>query len=224
MDFKTACRYQTFLDTTIGTLNYYLKNESFVTKATQNHLKSKNYKDGVDEIIEVIVKDKPFTCSVIDIVYLIKDLIEEKLALSSEMNYVKESNYISWEVNDEALSIDSAIDYNKQIHSFNSALKKLSELKSTEAKTRGTDYKFNENGDQVPYSYLIESTTVIDFDRNMIKNLYKKQADMADEISIAIDEAMLDDCVPFETKYSFNDTIEDIIEQFITSKGQIADN
>jgi uncharacterized protein YfcZ (UPF0381/DUF406 family) len=217
LNYKDAFRHQKFLEKTITTLCEYLSIHTNVTNVTETHLKNKAINDVENEEVELSI-DRPFSCKVEDIVFLIKLLICEKTKLTIAIEKAKEMSWIDWKENEAYLTIDSAIEFNKNIHSFSNVLEYLGNLKSKEVKKIGTGYTFNVNKEQVGYRYEIEVNSEINFDRDVINNLHKNQLNKADKISAMIERAMLREEVDYEPLYDLRDSIDEIIEKYITSK------
>lgn len=100
------------------------------------------------------------------------------------------------------------------------ALRRLASIKNTESTTQGRDYKFNVNGDQVPYVYDIKSVTTIDFDRNLAKHLAKKYTDEANAVSDQLDHAMLDIEVVIEPAFNMTETFEESVDSFMNTHAE----
>jgi len=213
INIKESYRYHNFLDTNISTLLSYLHYENNVIKITETHQKSKSNQDVLDEVIDSTT-ERQYDKKVEDISFLVRQLIDEKLKLSLAIEDAKKSITLDWVEDEKYLTLDSAIEYNKNIRNIASNLKYLTDLKSSEYKKTGRDFKFNVNGDQVPYQYNIEIKKEIDFDRNIVKELYKKLVVKADTISTQIDEAMLKDCVIYTPIYDLHDSVVEIVEQY----------
>jgi hypothetical protein len=217
INLKESFRLHNYLENIIANLTHYIHNEENIVKVTEVHQKSKTNRDAVDEIIDVVV-EKRFDCNVEDIVFLIKKLIEEKLKLSLAIEDAKKELFLNWQENGRQLSIDCAVEFNKHIRSLASNMKRLVDLKSTESESQGSDYKFNAEGNQIIYRYPLVKKKVIDYDRNIVKEQYKKLMEKADTISIEIDQAMLKDCVKYDVVYGLHDSTEEIVEKYIESK------
>ena len=213
MNLKESYRYHNFLDTNISTLLSYLRYENNVIKVTESHQKSKSNNEAQDEEIDATT-ERQYSCKIEDITYLVKQLVDEKLKLSLAIEDAKKDVLLDWTEDGKNLTLDSAIEFNKNVRNIVSNLKYLVDLKSSEFKKTGKDFKFNVNGDQVPYQYNIEVKKEIDYDRNIIKELYKKLVTKADTISTQIDEAMLKDCVNYTPIYDLHDSVAEVVEQY----------
>ena len=217
MNLKDAFRLQKFFSNTITTLNYYISTEGFATKVVEIHEKNLANKDVANEEIN-LKNEKPFECSIETLVFIIIDLMTEKAKLSYAIESEKKYSSVNWTIDGKLISIDIAIEYNSKTRELLGVLKHLNDLKSNVSKKNGRDFKFNINGEQVSYNYNINVHSQIDFDRNIIKNLYKKYLEEADNISNMIERYMINSSVDFQSVYSYNDSIDDIIEKY-SSKG-----
>lgn len=215
---KESFRYHTYLDNAISSLLQYIRTDGNLFTVTETHQKSKVNQDAQDETIDVTTERK-FDCKPEDIAHLVKDLISEKLNLSLAIENGKKYRSIGFNKDGNELSLDSAVELNKQSRSLINNLKYLVDLKSSESKRSGRDFRFNVSGDQISYQYDVEVKRVIDFDRNVIKDLYKKLVAETDMISTKIDEFMLNPhAVTFEPKYTVHDSVEDVVEKYLASR------
>jgi hypothetical protein len=214
LNIKEACRYQNFLDSVINTLSSYIRDTDNAIKITEIHLKSKNNSDAKDEILDKTT-ERQFDCSVVDIAYLINNLIGEKCKLSNAIEHAKRGIVIN--VDNQEFTLDSALENAKRCRALSGNIKVLTNLKSRGSKKSGSDYKFNVEGNQVRYVYDVEVVTTIDYDRNNIIKLYKKLVDKADKLSNKIELAMLQDVVDYEMIYDLHDSVEEIVEKYLVN-------
>lgn len=212
MNIKEACRYQNFLTRVISELNDYLIEGSNVVKIKERHLKSKVHKDAQDEEIDN-TPVRRYDIPVNTIINFVNELINEKLRVSMAIEKAKRLIRINWVENNEQLTLDTAIEHNKNIYNYANVLKPLIKIKTTETKIQGTDYTFNAEGNQVTYVYPIERVKSVDFNKEQTRELYKKILVKADKISTEIDTAMLKDIVDYIPKYNIHDTVEDLLNE-----------
>jgi hypothetical protein len=220
MKFNEAYNYANFLNGIIGGLENLIFSTGNYTKTTENHLKSKSYSEAQDEVITAEV-DRIFTGQVHNLAFLTEKLINEKLKLATAIEAAKANTVVDWKEDGKHLSIDTAIEYNKQIRQLATHLNKLSNAKPSVIKKIGRSYKINVAGDQVPYNYDVEVTTELDYNKNTVKDLYKKLLNKADKISSLLDDAQGKDVVDYTAPYDVHDTLEDIIaayEESLTAK------
>lgn len=218
ISLKEACRYKNFLNNTIASIVNLLNNKSNITEVVETHYKSKGNPNATDEIISE-PSERIFTCKANDLVYLVKALTDESLALSIAINKAK-SEKINWEENGEKIDLDTAIEYNKVVRNQIEEFKPLTTIKNKLIKTDGRDYLINGEGNQVSYFYPIEKEVKIDFDKKVVANLVKKLLEKTDKISIAIEEFMLREIVDISPKYNIHDTVEEIIATYEENLGK----
>jgi len=215
MNIKEAGRYANFLNNLINELKYF--KSDFIYKTVELHLKNKVNSTEEDEEIEVVTNNK-LDCQLDSLVHLIFTLIEEKLQLALAIDQSKKTLFIDWKENGKFLSLDSAIEYNTKTRSFIESIKELTQYKSSESMKKGIGQKFNVEGNQVNYSYDIKVVKTINYDKDTVTKLYRKLLDKTDNISNAIDKAMLLDSVDFVPNYSLHDTTEDVIALYLSSR------
>lgn len=200
MVLKEAYRYQNFLTELISTAQAYLWKPNFITVQTQNHNKNKVNPDAENEIITVQDVDVDFTPKqVID--FLVK-AIAEKDKLANAIAEAKKTTTID---------IDSAVSMNKVKQTYINILKNMAVRKSSQVESQGTDYKFDVNGEQKSYRYPVVTVTEINYDRNNVRNLYKKYQKETDEISMKLDEIQISTIVDFVPEWDISDTFEEIV-------------
>ena len=215
MTFKEACTYSNYLGTLIGNIEYLTQTQSNYVKKTEVHLKNASNPDEKDETL-VSEQERIFKGQIQDIVHLASTLIDEKLKLAIAIEAAKKVLTIDFKENNILLSIDTAVEYNKNIRTLaTSYLERLTTAKPISGvKMTGRGYKFNVAGDQVPYTYSIEASTELDFDKVVVKDLYKKLLNKADRISTLLDDAHTKNVVDYVKPYDIHDTMEEVIEAY----------
>ena len=202
MILKEAYRYQNYLDKLIKEAKYYVTKNDFITNITEVHSRKKVNPNAEDETI--ILKNFEVDYTPMEIIDFLCQAINEKETLSKAIAETKKSTEID---------IDSSIAMNKIKQSFVDILDHMASVKSKEFVTKGMDYKFNENGEQVSYRYDINNIVTINFDRNDIRNLSKKYKKQADEISTKLDIIELTAVVDYMPKWEIDETLEEILSK-----------
>lgn len=214
LNIKEAGRYANFLHRNIDLLKNFLINDTLIYNTREEHLKSKVLKNESDEI-KLIEEKSDLNISLEDAVHLIDLLINKKMELSMAINNAKAETLVDWVENGEKLPLDTAIEYSKNLRSFAiSPLEDLTLNRSEEYIKDGIGYLINNEGNQSQYRYEIKVIKKINYDRNIVKDLYKKTLNKADLLSAAIDKAMLKKSIDFEMEYNIHDSLEDLIESF----------
>lgn len=211
---KESFRTLNILDRHISSLTSYIRNTNNAVKIKEVHLKSKSNSDVTDEELDVSA-ERTYNCSIDDITFLIRQLIDQKLGLALAVESAKKDLILDWKENGINLTLDTGVEYAKKCRELANNLKSLVDLKSSETKKQGKDYKFNAEGNQTPYVYNIEVKTTIDFNRDNVNDLYKKLLNKADTLSTQIESAMLKEVVEFKSIYDIHDSIAEIVEKYL---------
>lgn len=201
MNLKESYRYANYLDRLLDTAYAYLRNKSFVTTTTQNHLRSKANSEAEDETIDV---QKPYDVAFtpMDVVNFAAKALAEKERLADAIAAAKANTEIN---------IDNAVALNKKKQGFASVLNAMADMKASERTVPGSGFKFNAEGNQVKYYYDVAETTMIDFDRNDVRNLARKYLREADAISAKLDAIEINTMLDFTPSYDVNDSFEDLV-------------
>ena len=208
MNLKESYRYANYLDSLLRRAYTYLGNTGFVTTTVEEHLRSKSNPDVDDETIEV---QKPYDVEFTpnQVIDFVVKVLDEKEKLSDAIAEAKSTTEIN---------IDNAVAMNKKKQGFVSVLNGIADIKPSEFITNGTDYKFNQEGNQVKYVYNVKKVTTIDFNRTDIKNLIKKYLKETDEISAKLDFIEINTEVIFEPSFDVNSSFEDSIIEYVERK------
>ena len=201
MILKEAYRYQNYLQRLINEARNYLVKSDFTTTTKQTHYRSKANSADNDESLVV---DKPYEVEFTpnDIIGFVMDAISEKEKLSKAISKAKKNADID---------LDISGSMNKTKQEYISILTVLEKTKSKKNTKTGSGYKFNVNGDQVPYYYEIEEVVTIDFDRNKVKDLIKKLRRETDEVSQDMDKALVTVEVDYAPRWDVDTPLEDAI-------------
>ena len=201
MNLKESYRYANYLDGLLSTAYTYLRNKGFTTTTKQNHLRSKANSEAQDEIIEV---QKPY-----DVEFTPNNVVDFVIKVLNEKETL--FNAIADAKSGTEINIDNAIAMNKKKQGFVSILNGMADIKANENIVSGSDYKFNQEGNQVKYFYNIEQSTSIDFDRTDVRNLIKKYLKETDEISAKLDLIEITTIVDFVPKWDINEKFEELV-------------
>ena len=220
MSMKEAGRYSNFLSNTILSLEEMSINgyEDKIKKVTTKHLKSLAKPELKDEIVEeefdsyISIKE----ASLEDIDRLLDELILEKVLLTKAINEGKEKLKVRVPGQDLELGIDSAIEYSKQLRQKSNLFYfNFLNLEESSYKGEDTGYTFNIEGNQVPFLYKTETKVELLFDKKKFKEKEKSQLLLADQLSNNIDQAMTEEVINYQARWSYLDSIDDILEEFI---------
>jgi len=215
ISLKESFRILNILDQHTSSLLSYISNKSNSLKVEEIHLKSK-VTENQDETIDQTT-ERQYKCSVTNISFLISQLISQKLELSLAIENAKKDLFLDWQENGENLTLDTGILFAKKSRELSNNLKYLLDLKPSEAKSFGSDFIFNIEGNQVQYKFPIEKKVTLDFDRNEINTLYKFMLNRSNTLSIQIEKAMMQDIVEFIPIYDILASTSEIVEEYLSN-------
>lgn len=209
MNLKESFRYQKFLDGLMMNAGSYLQHPSFCLQTTKVHLR-KAVNPEAEDVTEV-VDDGEFV-SADTVMAFMAHLIEEREKLSIAIGAAKASI---------GFDMDAAIETNKFRQSLNGSIRKMLRFVGTKKKTTEMGYKFDINGQQVPYRYDVEVTTTERYDKEAAKTMMRETITKADEVSAAIDAALINTAVAYEPPYDVNESFDDVLETFVQRQGKV---
>jgi hypothetical protein len=203
MNLKESFRYQKFLDILMRSASSMLQNPCHCLETTKVHLRNA-VNPAASDYTEV-VDDGEFVPNDIMLAFMVH-MIKEREKLSTAISRAKQS--IDFD-------IDAAIETNKFRQTLNNSIRQMLRLVATKRKTKETDYKFDINEQQVAYRYDVEITTTERYDRENAKEIMREVIREADEVSAAIDSAMINTMVEYEPPYDVNESFDDVLEAFM---------
>lgn len=199
MNLKESFRYQNFLDEMMAGACASIQDRNHGLIVTRKHMKSKANPEAED--VEEIVEHDQFVPNDIVIVFMIW-LTAEKHRLTMAIAEAKRSS---------SLDIDAAIEANKYRQKMRSAIKSMLRYAPSVKTERGQDYKFNMEGNQVPYYYDIEVTSEEAYSKKTAKDAMREAITKADKVSSDIDAVMVNTVVDYTPVYDVNESFEDVI-------------
>jgi len=210
MNLKESFRYHNYLNQMMNQTSGYLGINNNVTRTVQVHQRKKANPDAEDEKLDATAERTLGDYKVDEIVRFFQALVNEKVRLCHAVETAKRGY--------KPACFDAEMEANKIRQDAARTLRRMAAIKNTEALINGRDYKFNANGDQVPYIYEIKSVTTIDFDRNLVRNLAKGFTDEANKISEMLDHAMLDIEVVIDPVFNMTESFEESVESFLSAE------
>lgn len=172
-----------------------------VTVSTQEHMRKKVYSEAEDE---TVTKPKRINYDfsvneLINFVCVVQAEIENLTVAINKAKHQGEKDF------------DGMITINNRKRELLHTMLDMATIKSKENILSGQSVKFNEEGNQVTYSYDIKEVTTIDFDRDKVKAIANRLRRELDETSTIIDIMQLETLVDFESKFEIGDSIEDCV-------------
>lgn len=211
MNLKEAFRYQKFLSQMMDRARCHVENPQYIMKKTNVHLRHAANPEAED-VVEVV--DVGEFVPIDTVLRFMQSLICEREKLTREIVSAKGC---------ALLDIDTAVETNKFRQILAQSVRELVSTKETSIKSKGSDYKFDINGQQVQYMYDMEIKTEDNFDRAGAKTLLRSVLSKSDSVSSEIEEAMVNTVVYYEPPYDVNDSFDDVLEMFIQMEARSLD-
>lgn len=211
MNLKESFRYQNFLDMMMRAASASIQQRDHCLKVTKTHLRSKANPDASD-VTETVEGEVFFAND--DVVAFMAWLVQEREKLTTAIGAAKASI---------GFDIDAAIETNKFRQTVNSSIKSMLRYTPTKRVEQGRDYKFNVEGNQTPYIYEIEVVSEEAYDKTGAKTLMREMISKADEVSAAIDAAMINTKVTYEPVFDVNETFDDVMTDFLAKVLKVED-
>ncbi|MDB7829170.1 hypothetical protein [Intestinimonas butyriciproducens] len=205
MYLKEAFRYQNFLaDLSEQTMGYLTATRN-IMKTTQEHMRKKANPDADDEVIDMTT-ERTTQYTPDNLVGFLVMLVDEREKLTAAISDAKRNC---------GINIDAEVANNKIRQRAATMLQRMGNIRATERVFKANGYKFNAEGNQVAYAYDVKEVSVIDFDRNKVKGICRKLSEQADEMSTAIDKAMVELTVEYKPVFSVGDSFEDAMDKYL---------
>jgi len=96
-------------------------------------------------------------------------------------------------------------------------LRRMAGLRASETLIAGggTGYRFNNEGNQVTYRCDVRRVVTINFDRNKVRRMCADLSRRADEVSAALDAALVNTQVDYAAPFDVNDTFAEAFEAYL---------
>ena len=207
MNLKEAFQAQNKISELMSYINRYLSDVDNVMTITEKHLRSKALAGQQDDTVDVSRKaDEGFDVG--RLLGIWQELMEEKERLGAAIGKAKAGM---------GFNLDAAVDANKSRRAFLGMLQELANRKSSHElqKGEGRGYVFNNDGNQTSYGYDIDRILTIDYDRSKVRAMVKELNRSSDEVSIKIDEALLQTQVDYALKFDLAGENRFILEELM---------
>lgn len=206
MNLKESFRYQNFLENMLAYAGNSLTDREHSLTITKNHLRKKANAEAED-MMETVDVGEFFKND--DVLKFMTMLVEERSKLTNAIGKTKASI---------GFDLDAAIETNKFRQTVANRVKTMLRFTASKRTERGTDYKFNVEGNQTQYYYDIEVEANEAFDRSVAKDTMRKLILEADKVSAEIDSAMINAMVEYDAPFNVNDSFEDVMTDFLAKE------
>lgn len=200
MNLKEAFRYQSFIARLSAEASTLLGSNETIINVTERHMLSEASPELQDKTVE---KQRPvFDPDPAKIIELMEKLIETRGTLTiaiAEAKYYYDHN------------LDALLETNKMRKVLATALQTAIKMPRAETEVNATGYKFNNEGNQTPFTYKVKRTPMPRIEISQLKAKNSEVRKKADETSTDIDQIMVNTTVDFDPPFDINSTLEEIL-------------
>ena len=205
MNLKESFQYKNRLTQLLSSAQMFLQSSANITTRTQEHQRTKSKPDAQDETVVVVSADaSPYsgTQMLFFALALMKESEDLTVAIAAAKSLMAED-------------YDSLVAVNARRRSFLATLNSISHVRPREYMTKGMDYAFNAEGNQVSYTYPMKEIITPTIDAALVKGMIKQTTEQAEKTSTELDKLLVNTPVLFTPTFSMNDSLEDAIESFL---------
>ena len=206
MNLKEAFRYQKFLDSMMQSTTNAMRDKTLCLNTEKTHHYNKA-EASLADVVEMEEKTVPYR--VCDLIALGNILVRERHKLTHAINVAKAN---------AGIDIDALVEENKFAMRLISGYRTILYFQNGKRKERGNGYRLNVEGNQVSYVYDIDVVDTEAYDRKEVKKLLHEASVKTDEVSAQIDSAMVNTIVDYEPIYDVNETLDDIMAEFVQKR------
>ena len=208
MNLKEAFRFQNKLGAWMDEAQGILSRDQNITKVQNTYLRKKVMAEAEDETT-IDTPPTEYGEQITEIALFLMYLLEQRESLSGAICRAKAGLDLS-------AGLDGEVGLNAKRQEVAAVFRRMASLRSSEVviPNGGTGYRFNNEGNQVAYRCDVKRVTTINFDRNKIRALSTKLSKQADQVSAALDAALVNTEVDYTPPFDVNDTFAEVFEDF----------
>ena len=207
---REAFRYMNYLDQLSNSALRHLSQNDNLMEITEEHMRSKVQPDAHDEVKSNIT-EREIDASPDDVINFLMKVYSEREMLATAINNAKIQH---------CAELDMSQSLNKTRQKIVDRLKTIAALKSREKMLKGTDYCFNQEGNQVQYYYDIRQRAEPQFSRANLKKLIKSMTDTSNSTSNTIDYLLSTVPVNYTPAFDMNEDFRELVEEFAERKDE----
>lgn len=200
MNLKEAFRYQSFIAKLAAEASNLLWSNETIVNVTEHHMLSEASPELQDKVVE---RQRPvFDPDPAKIIALVEKIIETRETLTVAIANAKHNSY---------RNLDALLETNKLRKVLATALQTAIKMPRAETEVNATGYKFNNEGNQTPFTYKVKRTPMPRIEISQLKAKNSEIRKKADETSNIIDQIMVNTTVDFDPPFDVNSTLEEIL-------------
>ena len=214
MNLKEAFRFQNKLQSMMDEAKSILSREQNITKVQNTYLRKKVMAEAEDETTMEAASTE-YSEQITSLAEFLLFLLTQRESLGAAINNAKSGLELN-------AGFDGEVGLNSNRQEIAGLLRRMAGLRSSEVliSNGGTGYRFNNEGNQVSYRCDVKRVTTINFDRNKVRKMCADLSKKADEVSAALDNALVNTTVEYEVPFDVNDTFAEAFERFAGEKAE----
>ena len=198
MNLKEAFRFQNKLQSLMDEAERILADDRNITQVKVTAL----YKKAMPEQEnETTVEPAPseYADHIDAVAAFLLHLLGEREKLSRAIRAAKER---------QEMDMDSEVSLNSTRQSLASFFRHVVDLRNSEKLLPGgaTGYRFNAEGNQVPFRCDAKRVVTIHYDRNRVRSYLKQLTEKSDQVSAQLDRCLINSQVDYDAPFDVNDS------------------
>ena len=198
MNLKEAFRFQNKLQSLMDEAERILADDRNITQVKVTAL----YKKAMPEQEnETTVESAPseYADHIDAVAAFLLHLLGEREKLSRAIRAAKER---------QEMDMDSEVSLNSTRQSLASFFHHMVDLRNSEKLLPGgaTGYRFNAEGNQVPFRCDAKRVVTIHYDRNRVRSYLKQLTEKSDQVSAQLDRCLINSQVDYDAPFDVNDS------------------
>ena len=198
MNLKEAFRFQNKLQSLMDEAERILADDRNITQVKVTAL----YKKAMPEQEnETTVEPAPseYADHIDAVAAFLLHLLGEREKLSRAIRAAKER---------QEMEMDSEVSLNSTRQSLASFFRHMVDLRNSEKLLPGgaTGYRFNAEGNQVPFRCDAKRVVTIHYDRNRVRSYLKQLTEKSDQVSAQLDRCLINSQVDYDAPFDVNDS------------------
>ena len=198
MNLKEAFRFQNKLQSLMDEAGRILADDRNITQVKVTAL----YKKAMPEQEnETTVEPAPseYADHIDAVAAFLLHLLGEREKLSRAIRAAKER---------QEMDMDSEVSLNSTRQSLASFFRHMVDLRNSEKLLPGgaTGYRFNAEGNQVPFRCDAKRVVTIHYDRNRVRSYLKQLTEKSDQVSAQLDRCLINSQVDYDAPFDVNDS------------------
>ena len=198
MNLKEAFRFQNKLQSLMDEAERILADDRNITQVKVTAL----YKKAMPEQEnETTVEPAPseYADHIDAMAAFLLHLLGEREKLSRAIRAAKER---------QEMDMDSEVSLNSTRQSLASFFRHMVDLRNSEKLLPGgaTGYRFNAEGNQVPFRCDAKRVVTIHYDRNRVRSYLKQLTEKSDQVSAQLDRCLINSQVDYDAPFDVNDS------------------